>query len=69
MAKKRRSARFKHVVGLAGDAFFETVVAGVSYAFEVRAQMIEDLDELKSFLLREEEDEDKDKDKDEDEDE
>jgi hypothetical protein len=70
MAKKRRSGHFKRQVGdFAADAFVETVVASVSYAFEVRAQMIEDLDELKSFLLREEEDEDKDKDKDEDEDE
>jgi hypothetical protein len=60
MATKQRNAHFKHVVGLAGDALFDTVVASVSYAFEVRAQMIEDLEELKTFLLREEEDDEDD---------
>ena len=38
------------------DAFVETVVASFSYAVEIRAQIIEDLDELIGFLQREEED-------------
>jgi len=57
MTAKQRSSRFKHVAGLAGDVLVETVVASVSYAFEVRAQMIEDLDELRSFLQQDDEDE------------
>jgi hypothetical protein len=68
MAKNRRAQIASKVVDFAADAFVETVVASVSYAFEVRAQMIEDLDELKSFLLREDEDEeDRDEDRNEDE--
>jgi hypothetical protein len=64
MAKKRRSAHFKRqVVDFAADALVETVVAGFSYAIEIRAQIIEDLDELSGFLLREEDyDEDEDED-------
>jgi hypothetical protein len=42
------------VVDFAADALVETVVAGFSYAIEIRAQIIEDLDELSGFLLREE---------------
>jgi hypothetical protein len=58
MATKRRSAHFKQqVVDFGADAFVETVAASVSYAFEVRAQMIEDLDELKSFWQRDDDDE------------
>jgi hypothetical protein len=58
MAKKRRSAHFKRqVVDFAADAFVETVVASFSYAIEIRAQMIEDLEKLSGLLLREEEDE------------
>ena len=64
MATKRRSAHFKQqVVDFAADAFVETVVASFSYAVEIRAQIIEDLDELSGFLLREEDyDEDEDED-------
>jgi hypothetical protein len=69
MAKKRRSAHFKRqVVDFAADALFETVVASFSYAFEVRAQMIEDLDALKGFWQREDEDRDEDRNEDEEED-
>ena len=52
------------VVDFAADALVETVVAGFSYAIEIRAQIIEDLDELSGFLLREEDD-DEDEDEDE----
>jgi hypothetical protein len=61
MAKKRRSAHFKRqVVDLAADAFVETVVASVSYAVEIRAQMIEDFDELKGFWQRDDDEEEED---------
>jgi hypothetical protein len=53
MATKRRSAHFKQqVVDFAADAFVETVVASFSYAVEIRAQMIEDLEELSGFWQR-----------------
>ena len=59
MATKRRSAHFEQqVVDFGADAFVETVAASFSYAIEIRAQIIEDLDELIGFLQREEEDED-----------
>jgi hypothetical protein len=59
MAKKRRSAHFKRqVVDFAADAFVETVVASFSYAIEVRAQIKEDLEELRGFWQREEDDDD-----------
>ena len=69
MAKKRRSAHFKRqVVDFGADALVETVAASFSYAVEIRAQIIEDLDELIGFLPREEEDdEDRDEDRNEDE--
>jgi hypothetical protein len=57
MAKKRRSAHFKQVVDLAADAFVETVVASFSYAIEIRAQIKEDLEELRSFWQRDDDDE------------
>ena len=57
MAPKERSAHSKQVVDLAADAFVETVVASFSYAREIRAQIIEDLDELRSFWQRDDEDE------------
>jgi hypothetical protein len=56
MAKKRRSPHLKQVVDLAADAFSETVVAGFSYAGEIRAQMIEDFEELRSFWQRDDDD-------------
>jgi hypothetical protein len=60
MATKERSAHFKQVVDLAADAFVETVVASFSYAIEIRAQIKEDLEELRSFWQREEDDDDDD---------
>jgi hypothetical protein len=54
MAKKRRAQIASKVVDFAGDAFVETVVASFSYAIEIRAQIIEDLEELSGFLQREE---------------
>jgi hypothetical protein len=57
MATKRRSADYKHVAGLAADVFVETVVAGFSYAVEIRAQMIEDFEELRTFWQRDDDDE------------
>jgi hypothetical protein len=64
MAKKRRSPRFKHVAGLAGDVLVETIVASVSYAAEIRAQMIEDFDELKGFWQREDHDDEEEEEED-----
>jgi hypothetical protein len=57
MATKQRSANFKQVVDLAADAFVETVVASFSYAVEIRAQINEDLEELRSFWQRDDDDE------------
>jgi hypothetical protein len=42
---------------LAADVFVETVVAGFSYAVEIRAQMIEDFEELRTFWQRDDDDE------------
>ena len=58
MATKERSAHFKQVVDLAADAFVETVVASVSYAIEIRAQIKEDLEELRSFWQRDDDNDD-----------
>jgi hypothetical protein len=70
MAKKRRAQIASKVVDFAADALVETVVASVSYAVEIRAQMIEDLDELIGFLQRDRgEDRNEDEDRDEDEEE
>jgi hypothetical protein len=63
MATKRRSAHFKQVADLAADAFVETVVASFSYAIEIRAQIKEDLEELRSFWQREEEDDEEEEEK------
>ena len=60
MATKERSAHFKQVVDLAADAFVETVVASFSYAIEIRAQIKEDLEELRSFWQRDDDDDDDD---------
>ena len=60
MATKERSAHFKQVVDWAADAFVETVVASVSYAIEIRAQIKEDLEELRSFWQRDDDDDDDD---------
>jgi hypothetical protein len=57
MATQQRSAHFKHVVGLAADAFVEIVVASFSYGVEIRAQIIEDVEELRSFWQRDDDDE------------
>jgi hypothetical protein len=57
MATKQRSAHFKQVVDLAADAFVETVVASFSYAVEIRAPIIEDLEELSGFWQRDDDEE------------
>jgi hypothetical protein len=58
MAKRRRAQIASRVVDFAADAFVETVVASFSYAIEVRAQIKEDLEELRGFWQREEDDDD-----------
>jgi hypothetical protein len=57
MAKKRRAQIASKVVDFAADALVETVVASVSYAIEIRAQMIEDFDELKRFWQQDDDEE------------
>jgi hypothetical protein len=58
MATKRRSAHFKQqVVDFGADAFVETVAASFSYAIEIRAQIIEDLDELIGLWQQDDDDE------------
>ena len=57
MAAKQRSAHFKQLADLAADAFVGTVVASFSYAAEIRAQIIEDLEELSGFWQRDHDEE------------
>ena len=52
MAMKQRSARLEKVVDSVADALVECMVAGFWYGVEVRAQIYEDLEQLRGFWQR-----------------